>query len=241
MREGTITGLIGSNGSGKTTVFNCVSGIVPPDGGRVLLDGEDLAGRRPEEIARRGLARTFQIARGFSKLTVMETLLLHGDDQPGEGLAAALLGRGRAREAALARRAHEVAERLGLGPLLGNLSTALSGGQKKLLEIGRTLMGRPRLILLDEPVAGVNPTLAIEIAGRMRDLRGEGITFLVVEHDLDVVARLCDPVIVMAEGARLAEGSFEAITGDPRVQDAYLGRRRPAGRTRPEPTRSAGP
>ena len=222
-----ITGLIGPNGAGKTTVFSCVSGVVPPDEGRVLLEGEDLAGRRPEEIARRGLARTFQIARGFPKLTVMETLLLHGDDQPGESLGAALLGRGRAREAALARRAREVAERLSLGPLLGNLSTALSGGQKKLLEIGRALMARPRLILLDEPVAGVNPTLAVEIAERIRELRDDGITFLVVEHDLEVVARLCDPVIVMAEGARLAEGSFEAVTGDPRVQDAYLGRRRP--------------
>jgi ABC-type branched-subunit amino acid transport system ATPase component len=226
VREGTITGLIGPNGAGKTTVFDCVSGVVPPDGGRVLLEGEDLAGRRPEEIARRGLARTFQIARGFPKLTVMETLLLHGDDQPGEGLGAALLGRGRGREAELAARAREVAERLRLGPLLGNLSSALSGGQKKLLEIGRALMGRPRIVLLDEPVAGVNPTLAAEIAERIRELREDGLTFLVVEHDMGVVARLCDPVIVMAEGARLAEGSFEEVTADPAVQDAYLGRRR---------------
>lgn len=229
--EGTITGLIGPNGAGKTTVFDCVSGVVPPDGGRVLLEGRDVAGWRPEAIARAGLARTFQIARGFPKLTVMETLLLHGDDQPGEGLGAALLGRGRAREAELAARAREVAGRLGLGGVLWNLSTALSGGQKKLLEIGRALMGRPRIVLLDEPVAGVNPTLAAEIAERIRALRDDGLTFLVVEHDMGIVARLCDPVIVMAQGRRLAQGSFDEVTSDPRVQDAYLGRRRRAGLT----------
>ena len=227
VRAGTITGLIGPNGAGKTTVFNCLSGVIPPEAGRVTFDGTDITGWRPEDIARRGMVRTFQIARGFPKLTVLETLLLHGDDQPGERLSVALFtpGRARARERELVARARDVAERLNLGHVLDNLSSDLSGGQKKLLEIGRALMGRPRLILLDEPVAGVNPTLAGEIAARIAELRDEGLTFLIVEHDMDIVARLCDPVIVMANGARLTEGSFAEIVADHRVQDAYLGQR----------------
>jgi len=227
VRPGTITGLIGPNGAGKTTVFNCLSGVIPPERGRIVFDGTDITGWRPERIAQAGLARTFQIARGFPKLTVLETLLLHGDAQPGEGLVTAIFRRGaaRARERALVARAEEVAGRLNLSAVLHNLSSDLSGGQKKLLEIGRALMGRPKLILLDEPVAGVNPTLAGEIAARIAALRDEGLTFLIVEHDMDIVARLCDPVIVMANGARLTEGSFEEIVADPAVQDAYLGTR----------------
>jgi ABC-type branched-subunit amino acid transport system ATPase component len=227
VREGTITGLIGPNGAGKTTVFNCISGVIPPEAGRVMFDGTEITGWRPDAISRRGLLRTFQIARGFPKLTVLETLLLHGDDQPGERLSIALLrpSVSRKREAELTARAEEVAARLRLDHVLGNLSSDLSGGQKKLLEIGRALMARPKLILLDEPVAGVNPTLAVEIAERIRELASEGLTFLIVEHDMDVVARLCDPVIVMAGGARLTEGTFAEIVEDARVQDAYLGRR----------------
>ena len=222
---GTVTGLIGPNGAGKTTMFNCLSGVIPPEGGRVSFEGADITGRRPEAIARAGLVRTFQIARGFASLTVLESLLLYGDAQPGEGLGAALLGRYRARERALVRRAEEVAERLNLTRVLHDLSTDLSGGQKKLLEIGRALMGRPRMILLDEPVAGVNPTLAVEIADQIASLRAGGLTFLVVEHDMEIVRRLCDPVVVMANGAKLTEGSFAEIVADPRVQDAYLGTR----------------
>ena len=227
VRAGTITGLIGPNGAGKTTVFNCVSGVIPPEAGRIVFDGTEITGWRPDAINRRGLVRTFQIARGFPRLTVIETLLLHGDDQPGERLRVALLrpGLARARERELMERAREVAGRLRLDLVLGNLSSDLSGGQKKLLEIGRALMARPKLILLDEPVAGVNPTLAAEIAERIRELAAEGLTFLIVEHDMDVVARLCDPVVVMANGARLAEGTFAEIVEDARVQDAYLGRR----------------
>jgi ABC-type branched-subunit amino acid transport system ATPase component len=227
VRPGTITGLIGPNGAGKTTLFNCISGVIPPEAGRVVFDGQEITGWSPDAISRRGLVRTFQIARGFPTLTVLETLLLHGEDQPGERLSAALFtpGRARAREAALVARAREVAGRLKIDHVLDNLSPALSGGQKKLLEIGRALMARPKLILLDEPVAGVNPTLAGEIAARIRELAAEGLTFLIVEHDMDVVARLCDPVIVMAEGAKLTEGSFADIVADHRVQDAYLGRR----------------
>ena len=171
--------------------------------------------------------RTFQIARGFPKLSVYETLMLHGDHQPGENVGTALFrpGRWKAREKELSARAREVARRLKLDHVLANLSTDLSGGQKKLLEIGRALMGGPKLILLDEPVAGVNPTLGREIAERIRELAAEGLTFLIVEHDMALVGELCDTVIVMAEGSTLIEGTFEEVTADTRVQDAYLGRR----------------
>ncbi|MEM1431935.1 MAG: ABC transporter ATP-binding protein [Pseudomonadota bacterium] len=227
VRAGTITGLIGPNGAGKTTVFNCLSGVIPPEAGRVVFDGTDITGWRPERISQRGLVRTFQIARGFPRLTVLETLLLHGDAQPGENVVTALFspGRSRARERALIERARAVAAQLNLTHVLENMSSDLSGGQKKLLEIGRALMARPKLILLDEPVAGVNPALAGEIAERIAELRDTGLTFLIVEHDMDIVARLCDPVIVMSGGARLTEGTFDAIVADDRVQDAYLGQR----------------
>ncbi|MEO1681105.1 MAG: ABC transporter ATP-binding protein [Pseudomonadota bacterium] len=227
VRRGTITGLIGPNGAGKTTVFNCLSGVIPPEAGTVTLDGTDITGWRPEQISQRGLVRTFQIARGFPKLTVLETLLLHGDAQPGEDVLTALFwpSRSRARERDLIARAREVAARLNLDHVLGNVSSELSGGQKKLLEIGRALMARPKLIMLDEPVAGVNPALAGEIAERIVELRDAGLTFLIVEHDMDVVARLCDPVIVMSAGAKLTEGTFADIVADDRVQDAYLGQR----------------
>jgi ABC-type branched-subunit amino acid transport system ATPase component len=224
---GTITGLIGPNGAGKTTAFNAISGVIPPEGGRVSFAGRDITGLRPEQIAAKGLVRTFQIARGFPSLTVLETLLLHGADQPGEGMASALFspGRARAREAELVERARAVAARLKLTHVLDNLSPALSGGQKKLLEIGRALMSDPKMILLDEPVAGVNPTLTKEIAARIEELRAEGLTFLVVEHDMGLVAELCDPVVVMAQGAVLMQGTFAEIVADARVQDAYLGKR----------------
>ncbi len=225
--RGTITGLIGPNGAGKTTLFHCVSGLVPPDAGRVRFDGEDVTGWRPDRITQRGLVRTFQIARGFPRLSVLENLLLYGARQPGEGLLAAALGTraARRREAALIERAHGVARRLGLTRVLGAPASDLSGGQKKLLELGRALMTDPQLILLDEPIAGVNPSLAREIADRLEVLRDGGLTFLVIEHHLDVIARLCSPVIVMAEGRHLAEGSFTEVAADPRVQEAYMGRR----------------
>jgi len=228
VEEGTITGLIGPNGAGKTTLFNCISGLIPPDRGSIVFDGTDITGWRPDRIVARGLVRTFQIARGFPSLSVLENLMLYGPDQPGERLGAALL-RPRsvaARERELEQRALSVAARLRLTGLLNNPAAALSGGQKKLLELGRALMAEPRMILLDEPVAGVNPTLANEIAAHLRDLRWQGITCLVVEHHMDMISRLCDPVIVMAEGRHLAEGGFAAIAADPAVQEAYMGRRR---------------
>ena len=226
---GRITGLIGPNGAGKTTLFNCISGVIPPTAGTITFDGENITGWRPDRVTRRGLVRTFQIARGCPRLTVRENLLLYGPHQPGEGLGAALW-RGptfRRREAELEAEASAVAARLRLSHVLDNPASALSGGQKKLLEIGRALMTRPKLILLDEPMAGVNPTLVREIGERLRQIADEdGITLLLIEHQMDMIARLCDHVIVMAEGRYLLGGTFAAVAADATVQDAYMGRPR---------------
>jgi ABC-type branched-subunit amino acid transport system ATPase component len=223
---GTITALIGPNGAGKTTAFQCISGVVPPDAGRVVFDGIDITGWRADRITRAGLTRTFQIARGILRLSVLDNLLLYAAGQPGERLFAALAGSGRAAEEASRVRAIEVARRLNLFGVANNPAGALSGGQKKLLEIGRALMASPRMILLDEPIAGVNPTLAEEIAAHLRTLRDDGFSFLVIEHHMDLIARLCHPVIVLAEGRKLAEGSFAEVANDPAVQEAYMGRRK---------------
>ena len=225
VRPGTITGLIGPNGAGKTTLFQCITGVVPPDAGRVRFAGQDITGWRADRVTNAGLTRTFQIARGIARLSVLDNLMLYAPHQPGEGLLAALIGTGRAAEEQARLRALDVARRLNLLRVANNPAGALSGGQKKLLEIGRALMASPRMILLDEPIAGVNPSLAEEIAAHLRVLRDEGLTFLVIEHHMDLIARLCDPVIVMAEGSRLTEGSFAEVAADPRVQEAYMGRR----------------
>jgi len=228
VEAGTITGLIGPNGAGKTTLFHCVSGLIPPEAGRVRFDGHDITGEPPHRITRRGLVRTFQIARGFPRLSVLENLLLYGAAQPGETLwrsvaRPASVGR---REDELRDRAAAVVRRLNLLRVANDPAATLSGGQKKLLEIGRALMTDPRLILLDEPIAGVNPTLANEIAAHLEALAGEhGLTFLVIEHNMDLIARLCRPVIVMTEGRRLAQGAFAEVAADPRVQAAYMGER----------------
>ena len=223
-----ITGLIGPNGAGKTTLFNCISGVVPPSSGRVVFDGHEITGWRADRIANAGLVRTFQIARGFPRLTVYENLLLYGSDQPGEHAYAALLRTrtSRRREAALVEKAHAIATRFDLARLLNASASSLSGGQKKLLEIGRVLMAEPRIILLDEPVAGVNPTLAREIAGHLRRLADEGLTVLLIEHHMDTIAALCDHVVVLADGKNLAEGTFADLAANAVVQEAYMGRRR---------------
>ena len=215
--------LIGPNGAGKTTAFQCISGVIPPDHGRVMFAGQDITGWRADRITRIGLTRTFQIARSILRLSVLDNLMLYAPDQPGEGVLAALTGAGRARDAAIRDQAIAIARRLNLFQVLNNAAGALSGGQKKLLEIGRALMARPKLILLDEPIAGVNPTLAEAIAEHLAGLRDEGLTFLVIEHHMDLIARLCDPVIVMAEGRTLTEGSFAAIAANPDVREAYMG------------------
>ena len=225
--RGAVTALIGPNGAGKSTAFQVISGVIPPNAGQVLFDGQDITGARPDRITRAGLVRSFQIARGIPRLTVLENLLLYGPAQPGEGAMAAMLRPAavRQREEALRARAIAIAGRLNLTRVLDNPAAELSGGQKKLMEIGRALMAEPRLLLLDEPVAGVNPTLAAEIAGHIASLRDEGMSVLIVEHHMDFVASLCDPVIVMAAGRFLVQGDFATVAADPRVQEAYLGRR----------------
>jgi ABC-type branched-subunit amino acid transport system ATPase component len=224
--EGTITALIGPNGAGKTTAFQCISGVARADAGTVWFAGRNVTGWRPDQITCAGMVRSFQIARGIPRLSVMENLMLYAPDQPGEGVGTALFGGGRAAEEAARAAAVSIADRLGLLRLGNAPAASLSGGQKKLLEIGRALMATPRMILLDEPVAGVNPTLAEEIAHHLRALRDEGMTFLVIEHHMDIVAQLCDPVVVMAEGRVLTQGSFAEVAADPAVQEAYMGRRR---------------
>ena len=227
VEAGGISGLIGPNGAGKTTLFNVVSGLVPPDSGSIRFDGREIAGHSADRVSRAGLVRTFQVARGFPRLSVFQHLMLYGRDQPGETLWRAIVGgkAAREREEALAERAWQTARFLRLDHLIDNPATALSGGQKKLLEIGRALMAEPKLILLDEPTAGVNPTLQNEIGERLLDLPKRGIAVLLIEHDMGFIAQLCRPVIVMAEGQVLTQGAFKQVRNDHRVREAYLGRR----------------
>ena len=222
-----ITGLIGPNGAGKTTLFNCITGVVPADGGRIVFDGHDITRMRADRITQLGLVRTFQIARSLPRMSVLDNMLLFGAAQPGEGVLQALAATAasRAREQALVERAVTIARRLNLMHVIGNAASDLSGGQKKLLEIGRALMTEQKLILLDEPIAGVNPTLAKEIGEHLKTLAAEGIAILLIEHHMDTIARLCDRVIVLADGRYLAAGSFAAMADNATVQQAYMGRR----------------
>jgi ABC-type branched-subunit amino acid transport system ATPase component len=223
--QGTITGLIGPNGAGKTTIFNCISGLVDSFSGAVRFAGTDLARVRPEVISRSGLVRSFQLARGCPRMTVFEHLMLYGPRQAGEGVIRALANPSavRRQEQALRERAFAVARRLRLDHVLDNLVTNLSGGQKKLLEIGRVLLAEPKMVLLDEPMAGVNPTLVGEIAEQLAAIRQSGVTILLIEHEMELIERLCDDVIVMAEGKFLTRGRFDEVTADRRVQECYLG------------------
>ncbi|HLZ06063.1 MAG TPA: ABC transporter ATP-binding protein [Bradyrhizobium sp.] len=225
VEAGTITGLIGPNGAGKTTVFNCISGLVDGFEGAVLFDGNDIARKRPEVVSRSGLVRSFQLARGCPRMTVFEHLMLYGPRQVGEGMVRVLTQPGlvRRQEQALRERAYEIAKRLRLDHVLDNLVTDLSGGQKKLLEIGRVLLSDPKMVLLDEPMAGVNPTLVGEIADQLAIISESGVTILLIEHEMELIERLCDDVVVMAEGKFLMRGSFDEVTADRRVQECYLG------------------
>ena len=223
---GSITGLIGPNGAGKTTCFNCIAGFLRNDGGRVLLDGRDVTGMAPHRIFRLGLTRTFQIPQELASLSVLENLLLVPGGQAGEHLWESLLASWRVarQERTNVQRAKEVMELVDLLPLMRERAGNLSGGQRKLLELARALMGRPRLILLDEPGAGVNPTLARRLVQHIERVRDEfGVTFLVIEHDMDLVARLCDPVVVMTDGQVMMEGSPQEVLSNAAVQEAYLG------------------
>jgi branched-chain amino acid transport system ATP-binding protein len=223
---GSITGLIGPNGAGKTTLFNVIAGLHAPTSGRVLLDGQDITGLPPHELFARGMLRTFQIAHEFSTLTVRENLMLVPGGQSGERLMDAWLrpARVRAEEIELRRKADEVIEFLQISQVADELAGNLSGGQKKLLELGRTMMVDAKIVFLDEVGAGVNRTLLRTIGDAIQRLNRErGYTFCMIEHDMEFISRLCDPVIVMAEGAVLATGTAAEVRANEEVIEAYLG------------------
>jgi branched-chain amino acid transport system ATP-binding protein len=225
VEEGTITGLIGPNGAGKTTTFDLVSGRVHPDSGHVRFAGDEVTGSEAHRLAEAGLVRTFQIPRAFGRMTVWENLLFAGKDHPGEGFWAGLLSTGgsRRRERELGTRANEVLEFLEIDHVTDLPASSLSGGQRKLLELARTLMRSPRLILLDEPFAGVAPALTAKIADKLMELRRQGMTILLIEHDLETVMRLVDKLVVMHLGAVLVSGDPATVRSDSRVLEAYLG------------------
>ncbi len=225
VRRGTITGLIGPNGAGKSTVISLISGTRRPDRGSVTFDGAQLTGKRPHEVSRHGIVRTFQQANVFARLTVLENLLVGAAPWRGERFAAALGPRRSwsAPQDALLADAWGILRRFGLAGIAHEYAGALSGGQRRLVELMRALMARPKLLLLDEPMAGVSPPLALAIAGRLAELRDAGMTMLMVEHELRLVERLCDPVIVMADGSVLAEGPMAELQANQAVIDAYLG------------------
>ncbi len=224
--RGTITGLIGPNGAGKTTLFNVVAGTYAPSSGQVLFDGKDVTGLKPHDLFKRGLLRTFQIAHEFSQMTALENLMMVPPDQPGENLVTNWLDPRRVDRAELAvkHKAEDVIEFLKLGHVRNELAGNLSGGQKKLLELGRTMMTEAKAVLLDEVAAGVNKTLLKDLASNIERMnRDLGYTFFVIEHDMDLIGRLCDPVIVMASGEVIAEGPMDELRRDPQIIEAYFG------------------
>jgi ABC-type branched-subunit amino acid transport system ATPase component len=222
--RGHITGLIGPNGAGKSTLMGIIGGAIKPDSGTVVFEGRDVTGLPAHRIGRLGMIRTFQLSAEFTKLTVLENLLVAAPHQKGESLLGAELGRRYwgPNEDALVDVARGVLDRFSMTAKENELAANLSGGQKRLLEIMRALMAKPKMVLLDEPFAGVNPTLAREIEHYLLDLRDEGLSMIMVEHELSVVERVCDPVIVMAQGKVIAEGSMSDVGARREVLDAYL-------------------
>ena len=226
IETGSITGLIGPNGAGKTTLFNVIAGVYQPTAGSVFLDGEDITGLAPHQLFEKGLLRTFQIAHEFSTLTVRENLMMVPAGQSGENLIDAWFrpGKIRAEEALLGTRADDVIDFLQLGQVADELAGDLSGGKKKLIELGRTMMVDAKIVFLDEVGAGVNRTLLHKIGDAIIKLNQErNYTFCLIEHDMEFVARLCDPVICMAEGSVLAEGTIDDVKNNEQVIEAYLG------------------
>ena len=224
--RGSVTGLIGPNGAGKSTLFNMVAGNIVPDSGEIVFDGADVTGLKPHQLFSRGLLRTFQIAHEFSNMTAIENLMVVASDQPGESLGNVLL-RPRlvaARDQQVRQKARDVIDFLKLGQVRDELAGNLSGGQKKLLELGRTMMVDAKVVLLDEVAAGVNRTLLQDLAANIERMNKElGYTFFVIEHDMDLIGRLCDPVIVMAQGEVIAEGPMSEIRANPAIVEAYFG------------------
>jgi len=227
IETGSITGLIGPNGAGKTTLFNTIAGLYQPTAGRIFLDGKDITGLKPHQLFARGLLRTFQIAHEFSRLSVTENLMMVPAAQSGESLINAWFRREQVeqQEKAIHDKATEVIDFLNLGHIAHELAGNLSGGQKKLLELGRTMMVDAKIVFLDEVGAGVNRTLLREIGDAIIKLNEDkGYTFCMIEHDMDFIGRMCDPVICMAEGAVLAEGTADEVKNNEEVIEAYLGR-----------------
>ena len=226
VREGSITALIGPNGAGKTTLFNIVSGFLKPDEGSVHFRGEEITRKPPHRIAQRGLVRTFQLTHVLGKMKVLDNVVLASQEQPGENLARTVFLplAGRRRDRVLRDDARAILDQVGLLKMADEYAATLSGGQRKLLELARALMTKPRMLLLDEPMAGVNPTLGKELLAKIEELRTtQGMTVLFVEHDMSVVMGVSDEVVVMAEGKVIAEGPPDMVRTDPRVIDAYLG------------------
>ncbi len=225
IHPGTITGLIGPNGAGKTTLFNVLTGMLKPTSGTVQLDGQDITGFSPDALFSLGLGRTFQIPRPFAKMSVLENVMLSPMAQVGERLWGPFFqsARMREQETAIRKRANEVLDFVTLAPLADQAAGQISGGQMKLLELARILMGEPKLILLDEPAAGVNPTLTKLLIEKIEELNRDGKTFVIIEHDMDFVMQHCDPVIALAEGKVMFEGTAEDAQNNPVLLDAYLG------------------
>jgi branched-chain amino acid transport system ATP-binding protein len=226
IETGSITGLIGPNGAGKTTLFNVIAGRLPPTSGRLFMDGEDITGLPPHTLFQKGLLRTFQIAHEFSSMTVRENLMMVPPNQAGETLWNTWFNRSKvsAEERVIREKADEVLEFLTISHLADQKAGNISGGQKKLLELGRTMMVDAKIVFLDEVGAGVNRTLLNTIGDAIIRLNKErGYTFCVIEHDMDFIGRLCNPVICMAEGRVLAEGTVDEVKNNERVIEAYLG------------------
>ncbi len=226
VRAGSITGIIGPNGAGKSTLFNIFGGLMAPDEGSVTLEGRAVTGLRPDRLAACGLVRTFQISRELGELTVMENMLLGAPGQTGESVWANFLApvRVRTEEGRAIEKARAMLAQVDLSQLANEPARNLSGGQKKLLEISRALMLDPKIILLDEPTAGVSPLMTQTLGETISALRERGLTFAVIEHDMDVIAALCDPIYVLAEGRALTCGTFKEIAANGEVMQAYLGK-----------------
>jgi neutral amino acid transport system ATP-binding protein len=225
VERGTITALIGPNGAGKTTLFNLLTGFDRADAGSWSFDGKAFQGRRAHQVARAGIVRTFQLTKALARLTLLDNMLLAAPAQRGERFLGALLPAWRPQEERNRQEAEALLERFGLAGMCHRFAGTLSGGQRKLLEMARALMAGPRLLMLDEPMAGVNPALRRSLLDHIDGVRREGTTVVFIEHDMDVVMGISDWVVVMSEGRVIAEGPPAAVGANPEVIDAYLGRR----------------